>query len=326
MKKLSVVLVLLLVLVVSTAAQESIALGDTVESELEGEPLSYTFSASAGDFMTISLASENFDAYLTLNDADGNLVAEDDDSGDFFNALLSTVIPADGEYTIVVSAAFGQGNGAFVLRLNSLEATPLAYSTPETVTFSGAAPVLVQFDGEAGDVVNVYTNSGSAELDTKLTLLDSTGMVVAEDDDSGLSLEPAIIRQPLAETGTYYVLVASARDEELEGPVTLTVEETMLLNLDDGPVSVTVGELFEYEVVRFTADLNARYRMTVTSEVPFDLTLEIGDFFDGSEMRLDNVLRGSFDFVAVAAGETILRVRSGFSDAATVEIAFTPVE
>lgn len=326
MKKLSVVLVLLLVLVVSTAAQESIALGDTVESKLEGEPLSYTFSASTGDFVTISLASENFDAYLTLNDADGNLVAEDDDSGDFFNALLSTVLPADGEYTIVVSAAFGEANGAFVLRLNSLEAKPLTYSTPETVTFSGAAPILVQFDGEAGDVVNVYTNSGSSELDTKLTLLDSTGMMVAEDDDSGLSLEPAIIRQPLAETGTYYVLVASARDEELEGPVILTVEETVILNLDEGPVSVTVGELFEYDVVRFSADLNARYRMTVTSERPFDITLAIGDFFDGSEMRLDNVLRGSFDFVAAAAGETIVRVRSGFSDPATVEVALSSVE
>ena len=55
-----------------------IALGDTVSGALEADSpqVLYTFTGSAGVFVEITLESDDFDAYLVLQDAAGEDVAQ----------------------------------------------------------------------------------------------------------------------------------------------------------------------------------------------------------------------------------------------------------
>lgn len=73
----------------------------------------YTFVGSAGDAIVITMdaLSGNLDPLLLLGDADLNLLAEDDDGGDGFNARLEVVLPTDGTY-VIEATRYGQGTEA----------------------------------------------------------------------------------------------------------------------------------------------------------------------------------------------------------------------
>lgn len=63
-----------------------------------------------------------------------------------------------------------------------------------------------RFDGAAGDVVVITMNAEEPRLDPFLRVLDEQGVIVADNDDSGGSLNSLIILSlPESETGTYFV-------------------------------------------------------------------------------------------------------------------------
>jgi S1-C subfamily serine protease len=80
----------------------------------------YTFSARAGQRLTITLRSDEFDPYLRLARVkaadDLDWLGEDDDGGRGNASRLSVTAPADGEYWIAVSA-LDQVPGAYELSL-----------------------------------------------------------------------------------------------------------------------------------------------------------------------------------------------------------------
>jgi hypothetical protein len=98
----------------------------------------YSFEAAAGDVVTIDLTSADFDPFVRLLDANGSVVAEDDDSGGSSQARIEGyVIPADGEYTIEVDAFRGFDGtqmvfGDYTVSLEIEEGTgvPAATTTP----------------------------------------------------------------------------------------------------------------------------------------------------------------------------------------------------
>src|SRR5215204_2777133 len=61
---------------------DSISVGDTVTGELtDDEPQAiFTLEAEADMIVNISLTSELFDTYLTLQDEDGSIISTNDDS------------------------------------------------------------------------------------------------------------------------------------------------------------------------------------------------------------------------------------------------------
>lgn len=82
----------------------------------DDSPLMYhQFSGSQGQFVNILATSPDFDAYLFLLDPEGNVIAQDDDSGGNLNAFLETELPESGLYTIVVNAFDAQGRGRYRL-------------------------------------------------------------------------------------------------------------------------------------------------------------------------------------------------------------------
>lgn len=86
----------------------------------------YTFEARRGQQLTITLRSDDFDAYVRLARIDANddldWVGEDDDGGLGTNARLSVTAPADGEYWVAVSA-YDQAPGGYHLTVRETGTT-----------------------------------------------------------------------------------------------------------------------------------------------------------------------------------------------------------
>ncbi|RMG78430.1 MAG: hypothetical protein D6712_21465, partial [Chloroflexi bacterium] len=209
--------------------------GDRIEGELTDEQPAarYHYAGRAGETITITLTSDDFDAYLQLFDENGNLIAEDDDGATRLNSRINITLEADGVYEIVAaSVPYVRSDGerysvgAFTLTLSSSEGgmtdgdqTDMPIETSEFYdevvaigdTIEGqlveSAPQRVYaFNGEAGQTVVI---SISAPFDTYLSLLDNTGTELTFDDDSGSGLNSIIGPYTLPYTGTYLIVAES---------------------------------------------------------------------------------------------------------------------
>lgn len=72
----------------------------------------YSIRCSPDTFLAISMATDEGDPYLYLLDPDGNVVAEDDDSGGGLNSLIAYRTDRAGEFTIIATSLWG-GFGEF---------------------------------------------------------------------------------------------------------------------------------------------------------------------------------------------------------------------
>lgn len=87
----------------------------------------YTFTGQAGQRISITMSSQEFDSYLILLDSNGNTIAQDDGAGSL-NAQIDVVLPVDGIYIIYADSHNGEG-GTYTLQASkyrSLEILPAA--------------------------------------------------------------------------------------------------------------------------------------------------------------------------------------------------------
>jgi serine protease Do len=76
----------------------------------------YTFEGRAGQSVTISLASQDFDTYLVLLDPEEQLIGENDDiSQSDPNSQLTITLPRTGVYSVIVNAYDRGGRGRYIL-------------------------------------------------------------------------------------------------------------------------------------------------------------------------------------------------------------------
>jgi len=105
-----------------------ISAGDRVEGRLlesdrsqsgsaVGATNRWVFDGRAGEGITITEESYEFDACLLLLDPARRQIARADDNGGFFNALITTVLPATGRYTVIVCGANADQFGTYWLSL-----------------------------------------------------------------------------------------------------------------------------------------------------------------------------------------------------------------
>ena len=80
---------------------------------------SYPLSGRAGQQITISLQSQDFDPYLFLVDEAGNLLAENDDvSESDYNSQIVFILPQDGTYRIITNSFDPVGQGFYTLTVH----------------------------------------------------------------------------------------------------------------------------------------------------------------------------------------------------------------
>ena len=79
----------------------------------------YVFSGNNGQYVTISLESDDFDPYLILLDPNGQRIGENDDvSRTNRNSRLVMPLPVTGTYTAVANSYESGKNGRYTIRVD----------------------------------------------------------------------------------------------------------------------------------------------------------------------------------------------------------------
>jgi hypothetical protein len=183
----------------------------------------YTFEGTAGTAVRISMAAFSVDPFLALLDANGNLLASDDDSGVGDDARIVFTLPATGTYTIEATSFQYNWTGEYTLDLRTSTgdecASPTAQTAPGANEFSsldgtecfavsrpGSFVDNWQFVAEAN---RPYTISlASNEFDAFVAVLDASGNVLATNDDGGGGLDARLVFTAAA-PGSYTIEATS---------------------------------------------------------------------------------------------------------------------
>ena len=121
----------------NTSTTATISIGETVTEILEtvGDSDWFRIELSAGQIVSISLngsgANPVGDTYLRIYDANGFLIAENDDGGTDLNSLLRFTANSTGTYYIEADSWNGQSTGEYTLSV--AEAQPLEVFTLDQI-------------------------------------------------------------------------------------------------------------------------------------------------------------------------------------------------
>jgi hypothetical protein len=319
---IALIALLLVVHVGTSAAQEAIATGETVEGEYAGERIAYTVDAAAGQLIIAGMDSADFDTYLAIT-ADGEEIAYDDDSGLEYNALLAFVAQTDGPFTIEAGTAYSSdAAGAYTLTVNVIDPVVATLDTPTTLAADGAAAqVYAVFEATAGTVVNLSAMSGGDE-DVAISLRGVDSAEIDTDDDDGPGNSPLLRRVVLPADGLYLVRVGqSYSDEVLAENVELLVEtsEQLFLSADPQPLVMGDGEgQIGTEVYTVDVEAGKTYRFIFTIEpLPDDeggIELELldTDRFFSPELDAQHATGVMWDYQATSSGTIRLDVHPAF--------------
>lgn len=193
----------------------------------------YDFDAQRGDIVNIRLETiaGDLDPLLILVDADGELIAQNDDSEVPLGSprdsnLQDIVIPESNTYTVIATRfqqQLGTSTGTFNL---TLEIEPAAVTDEgDTVLLSYGDThegrlnndVFSQqfvFQATAGDTVTIIMERQTGDLDPYLELFNPLAQLIAENDDAATgSRNAGIINLRIPESGQY-IIVASRFQQE----------------------------------------------------------------------------------------------------------------
>lgn len=226
-----------------TGGATSIALGNTVNGSLAASDCVlddgtyadvYRLTVGSTQNVQIDLSSSAFDAYIFLWDASGTPVAAADGGGPGNDARLILSLPA-GTYYVVANAYNVGETGSYTLKVQASASAPCTLSGATTITLgtttngSLSTTDCVLQDGSYADVYQfslgtsraVQVDMASGAVDSYLILIDASGSVIGQDDDSGGGSN-ARITTPTLSAGTYYVIANSFSPGET-GAYTLTL-------------------------------------------------------------------------------------------------------
>jgi hypothetical protein len=199
----------------------------------DGRPAeAWQLEGRAGDRLSITLESEDFDSYLYIAGPGLDGVLTDDDGGGDLSSLIEVTLPADGPYRVIAAALSSGSAGAYTLRVEE----PLDLATLPTdgraIDLGQAIegrllpsdPVLVE--GRRGQVWGLNGTAGQRlvidliadDFDAYLYLAGPGLLEPLADDDGGEGLNSQLTAT-LPESGTYRVIVSSLSDGS--GPFTL---------------------------------------------------------------------------------------------------------
>ena len=302
-------LMILLLFPYIAIAQSSIEIGDTIEESPEDENLSYTLPLTTGDSIVIDLVTEAFSSLIILRDPEGNIVAQDEDSGDDFDdSRIIYIVPTDGDYEISVEASFGNPDGDFSLSVNAVEITLLEYDSNMDVEAAGQTRMYFMFEGAEGDVINLFGETNSDDDNLSLEIRNSDGILMARDDNGGADLNPYIRRYELPEDGQYRIFAEVSSDDGFQGDFEIELEQTEKLLFDEEEIEFELGDDFDYEVFTFDADSGELYNLVLKSEdEEAEALLEIlpsGDNFADKRFNVSEFVEISYIFEAANSGET----------------------
>jgi len=195
----------------------------------------WQLNGTAGQRVTITLQSDDFDAYLYLTGPGLDEVLTDDDGAGDLNSRIDTTLPTAGPYTVVASSLGSGEFGAYILRVeeaadpNELPIEGRIVGLGQTVTgqlsyrdaaiLEGRPGQVWGFDATAGQSVVIDLRSDA--FDTYLYLI-GPGLMEPLSDDDGGDDQSSRLTVTFPETGTYRI-IASAYSSGSAGDFALSV-------------------------------------------------------------------------------------------------------
>lgn len=235
----------------------------------------YAFDGGRGEVVTVmlSVTSGDLDAILTVIDDAGNVLAVRDDGIAGSDLRLEYVrLPRSARYYVIVGR-FGYGigttGGGYELRVTRegvsfSSGSALRYGDTVYNAITDMTPqVYYSFRATRGDILTIRMQHVSGDLDAFLQVVDSQGLVIAENDDvlgSG-SLDAQITAMAIENDGMY-AIVASRFGQAAgrsRGSFMLTLETAAQSGLGitaQFAIPITPGTSIEGEI---TADRPAMY-------------------------------------------------------------------
>ena len=241
------------------AGATRISVGDRLNGDIEheGDVDLFSFRARSGHYYTIRVRhGTNPDTILTLLDSDGRFITEDDDSGGDGEPWLEWAAPSSAIYYVEVRGFAGGDIGTYRIEMGESDPEPAPAPQPTLAPAPTTVPARAADDHadgisgatriQVGDRLNGdIEHEGDVDLfsfraqsgynytirvrhgtnpDTILTLLDSDGRSITEDDDSGGDGEPWL-EWAAPSSGIYYVEVRGF-DSDATGTYRIEVDES----------------------------------------------------------------------------------------------------
>ncbi|HKP77025.1 MAG TPA: trypsin-like peptidase domain-containing protein, partial [Longimicrobiaceae bacterium] len=289
------------------AALPRITLGQTVSGRLAERDFvrpdgsyadSYVYQGRAGERLTVTLRSRDFDSWLVVNDPRGPMNEYDDDSAGGLDSELTVTLPHDGPYLIVANSVSAEATGAYSMSLRSagrgqvdpnygrggtgtitdLTQRQLPRITAgQSVSGSLSSADFVRSDdqtyadgyvyaGRAGERITVTMRSSA--FDSWLVIDDPNGPMRETDDDSGGGND-AQLTVTLPHAGNY-VIVANSLARGQTGPYTLSVQSGGGRGVSDdtgpsgGGGGGTLEELARMQLPTITSGQTVNGRLTTS--------------------------------------------------------------
>jgi len=242
----------------SAAAENSfidIAFGDVVTGRLEAEDDTladgshykmYLLSGGAGDSITISLVSLDFNAHLWFADSTDEVLDTDDDSGGSCNSHLNYVLPDSGSYIIYATSRYPGNVGEYQLSVSRGMQPPASprrcggfFEVKGNVSVGDSVESTLGPPGDSKLGKSYYQVWGlsvpdgqtatvdliSDDFDARLRVYRGFATAVGADDDGGGKCNSRIV---LESKGHPYKLVISTGKEDETGKFQLKVTEGAL--------------------------------------------------------------------------------------------------
>jgi hypothetical protein len=261
--------------VFSVGAQASeLEVGTPLDDELSDSRTTaeYTFEGESNQVVSISVVSDDFDTFVTVRNADGDVLAQDDDSGGSLDSLVGFLrLDESGTYTVEVSSV-NSSYGSFTVTVETTEVLTIGIGDELEGELSSAQPTQSYiFEGETGQSVTALLVS--EDFDTTLTLLDSSGNQIAYNDDGGGNGDSLIAFFEVPSTGTYTFQVAAY--STTDGDYSLSLESPSVENIEFGTPLEASFDGSSSLYFRLDADVGSVLNISVDSDA--DTTLVLRD-------------------------------------------------
>lgn len=323
MQKYAIVLLLLGILLLATlpaTAQENptvIAVGDTVTDTVTNSSVNYTLILSSGDVVIMTATSDDFDTFLRVS-FNGEEIASDDDSAGALNSRIVLLAVEDGEYIITVESFGGNATGTYTLSVIARALEPIAISDRVAGNLADQTNYEIVLQAEQCIVVQLVATDDT--LDPYLQISDSTGNILATDDDGGEAFNSWL---PFcADDASSFVISPSSYSGSLMGSYRLLVDEQTPFTFTQANGEIHEGQYSgeltaESPIATFSIDLVADQTIQISLQSDdFDAYLEIKDanglidFNDDDGIERNALLvytasnSGQFEIVATSLSRT----------------------
>jgi hypothetical protein len=255
----------------------------------------YEFDLAADDILvaTTYALTESLDTILNLSAADGEVLTQNDDSGDgSLNSQLVFQAVEAGRYTVEVSSFSGSDVGELVVSLaldpnadvpfnfDTIEGTELATHEGEITNDVTSHDYDVQL--EAGQTLFALGDTTSGDLDVVLRLMGPDGYPVAMNDDRGDGSLNSGFAFTAPSTDTYTLSVGRYRGGASTGEFRLS-----LSSVDESVVGVLAAllenavNLSGPELVFETDDFRVHYTLEGVDASSTEYAQSVGDALQG---------------------------------------------